>query len=306
MNDTAQLTKDNSDSISGAAMRLMKIQRYINRMPSFSTTVSKVLEICSSVDASPSDLNRVISYDPVLTGQLIKLINSAYYGLPNRVTSLTRAIIMLGINTVKNIVLATSVLASFKGRLKIPGLTIDQFWIHSLAVAVIAKTIAKHQQVPSEAQEEYFVAGLMHDLGKIPLMNCYPHLYKQALDQTARGSSSLCRSEADGIGIDHCQVGYLIGAKWKLNDRVQNAIGNHHLPTQDNGATGTSMRCITGLANQLAKALVIGFAGDADIDPVLTRSFTEHLGIEFQSLSQMKSGIDREVEKAKIFLKVAE
>ena len=83
--------------------RFKLVQRYIDKMPSLSTTVTKVLEICNKPNTSPNDLNRVISLDPVLTGQVLKLINSAYYSLPNQITSLTRAIIMLGLNTVKNL-----------------------------------------------------------------------------------------------------------------------------------------------------------------------------------------------------------
>ncbi len=274
-------------------------------MPSFSTTVAKVLKVCSSPDAAAGDLNRVISYDPVLTGQLIKLINSAYYGLPNRVTSLTRAIIMLGINTVKNMVLSTSVLASFRGKLNIEALTIDDFWEHSLGVAVIAKAIAKQQHVPMDEQEEFFVAGLMHDLGKIPLINCCPELYQQALDAAKGSRSALRLAEIDAIGMDHCQVGYLIGAKWKLVDRVQAAILAHHDSAFDRHGADMNIQCITGLANQLAKVFSIGSSGDTDIDSTLAVRLAQRLGIDFNALALMKSGIEREIEKARIFLQVA-
>lgn len=305
MEDLELLTKNETDVTSDIQERLLTIQRFITGMPSFSTTVAKVLEICNSPDAAASDLNRVISYDPVLTGKLIKLINSAYYGLPNRVTSLTRAIIMLGINTVKNMVLSTSVLASFKGKLNVSGMTIDDFWEHSLGVAVIAKAIARQQQVPIDEQEEFFVAGLMHDLGKIPLMNCYPQLYMQALDAAKGSRLTLCRSEIAAIGFDHCQVGYLIGAKWKLVERIQSAIFAHHEGATASHEAHMRIRCITGLANQLAKVLSIGFAGDADIDSALAGSFAKQLGIDFNALEQMKSDIDVEIGKARIFLQVA-
>ena len=86
-----------------------RIRAYIGRMPSLSTTVSKVLETCNNPNASPYDLNRVISLDPALTGQVLRLINSAYYALPHPITSLPRAIIMLGLNTVKNLALSLAI-----------------------------------------------------------------------------------------------------------------------------------------------------------------------------------------------------
>lgn len=304
--EIAIIAKSGSDRSSEIEERLLNIQRYITRIPSFSTTVAKVLEICSRTDAAAGDLNRVISYDPVLTGQLIKLINSAYYGLPNRVTSLTRAIIMLGINTVKNMALSTSVLARFKKRLNVSAPTIDDFWQHSLGVAVIAKAIAKRLQVPLDEREEYFVAGLMHDLGKIPLINCYPELYQQALNAAKDSRLTLLQAEIAAIGIDHCQVGYLIGAKWKLVDQIQAAILAHHEPSMDLHDADVRMWCITSLANQLAKLFSIGSSGDADIDSKLAGGLAVHLGIDFNALAGMKSDIEVEIEKARIFLRVAE
>jgi putative nucleotidyltransferase with HDIG domain len=213
---------------------------------------------------------------------------------------------MLGINTVKNMVLSTSVLARFKKRLNVSALSIDDFWQHSLGVAVIAKAIAKRLKVPVDEQEEYFVAGLMHDLGKIPLINCYPDLYQQALNRAKDSQLALLQAENAAIGIDHCQVGYLIGAKWKLVDRVQAAILAHHEPAADLHNSDFHIWCITSVANQLAKLFSIGSSGDADIDVKLAGSLAEYIGIDFNALSQMKSNIEVEIEKAKIFLQVAE
>ena len=84
--------------------RLKRIQKYIDSMPSLSTTANKVVQVCNQPNTSANDLNKIISLDPVLTGQVLKLINSAYYSLPNKITSVTRAIVVLGLNTIKNLV----------------------------------------------------------------------------------------------------------------------------------------------------------------------------------------------------------
>src|SRR6056297_4138809 len=91
---------------------LQKVALYIQRMPSLPTSVAKVMELSNDPNVSPADLNQVISLDPVLMGKVMKLINSAYYGLQQRITSLVRAIIMLGINTVKNLALSTAILSN--------------------------------------------------------------------------------------------------------------------------------------------------------------------------------------------------
>ena len=133
---------------------LKVIGAYIQKMPSLSTTVSKILEICRDPKTSPTDLNRVISIDPVLMGRVMRLINSAYYSLPNKITSLIRAITMLGINTVKNLALSTAVLASIGSKDNFAALDMDGFWRHSLCVGVTAKLIAKKRNVDSKRLED--------------------------------------------------------------------------------------------------------------------------------------------------------
>ena len=120
-----------------------KIDEYIVNMPSLPTSVTKVLEICNNPQTSPADLNHVISLDPVLVGRVLKLINSAYYGLSQQVTSLVRAIIMIGINTVKNLALSSSILGSLSTSKITTGIDMEGFWRHSLCVGVAAKAIAK-------------------------------------------------------------------------------------------------------------------------------------------------------------------
>ena len=161
------------DTPVGSENHLRKVRNYISKMPSFSNTVTKVLEICNDPNTSPNDLNRIISLDPVLTGQVMKVINSAYYALPSKITSLTRAIIMLGLNTVKNLALSTAALKSLGGAESFQALSMEDFWVHSICTGVTAKSLAVIKGMPVAQREEYFVAGLLHDLGKIPLNNCF-------------------------------------------------------------------------------------------------------------------------------------
>jgi HD-like signal output (HDOD) protein len=122
--------------------RIIRIQNFIDRISCLSTTETKVLEVCNQSQTSAKELNQVVSLDPVLTGQVLKLINSAYYSLPNKITSLTRAIIMLGLNTVKNLALSTAVVGNFSKEDTFQDMSMDQFWTHSISVGVAAKTLA--------------------------------------------------------------------------------------------------------------------------------------------------------------------
>ena len=125
-----------------------QIEAYVARMPSLATTATKVLETCNNLQSSPNDLNRLIALDPVLAGQVLRLINSAYYSLSHPVSSLTRAIIMLGVNTVKNLVLSFAILQQLPIEKTFGTLSPILFWEHSVAVGVIAKWLAEFKGVP--------------------------------------------------------------------------------------------------------------------------------------------------------------
>lgn len=282
--------------------RLKILQNYIAKMPSLSTTVTKVLEICNDPSSSPHDLNRLISLDPVLTGQVLKLINSAYYGLSSRVTSLTKAIIMLGLNTVKNLVLATSVLASFTGSQTGTAFTTDQYWAHCLFVGTTSKMLAGMCHVPKLEQEEYFVAGLLHDLGKLPMIACFGELYNQAVKECNDKNIPLSQAEKHYIGFDHCQVGLLIGAKWKLNNDMRHALVHHHNPLAENCKPGKLLYSMS-LANQLAFHFQIGHAGDWHSDQLMIQALSDRLSISVNDILAQKAQIEQEIEKARIFLK---
>jgi putative nucleotidyltransferase with HDIG domain len=283
--------------------RLKRIQRFISRMPSLSTTAAKVLEICNNPMSSPNDLNRVISLDPVLIGQVMKLINSAYYGIPNRITSLTRAIIMLGINTVKNLVMASTVMASLKGIRPLKTFAVDQFWMHSLCVGVTAKILARKQGVPMFEHETYFVTGLLHDLGKIAMMSCFPEAYRNTLRKADYDQLSLCSCEVEDFGFTHCNVGHLIATKWKLGHEMIDAIRLHHDPfSAGNGAENIANS--VALANQAAHYFQIGQSGSSIYNQKLVASLIHACNLGVEDFFSMKPEIEETIQNAKVFLQL--
>ena len=283
--------------------RIKTIKRFIERMPSLPTSVTKVLEICNRPDTSPNDLNRVISLDPVLTGQVLKLINSAYYALPNRITSLTRAIIMLGINTVKNLALATSVLSTFRDRIACKRLSMNDFWAHSLGVGVIAKTLAQISGITEAEQETYFVAGLLHDLGKIPLANKFPGEYDQVVETVSNNGASLVECEQNIFGVNHLHVGGMIADKWKLNPDMKFAIVGHCLECGD--VSEHQVAILVALADYLAVRFDIGAAGNRKVEDKVLITALSRISIKPDKLEGLRSKVEQEIDKARDFLKIA-
>ncbi len=279
--------------------KLDKIRVFVDKMPSLSTTVSKVLEICSRTDTSPNDLNKVISLDPVLTGQVLKLINSAYYSLVNKVTSLTRAIIMLGLNTVKNLALSTAVIRCVGQAKKSKALPIKEYWAHSIAVGVMAKLLAVERGLPPAEREEYFVAGLLHDLGKIP----FGDEYIDVLSQANREQQPLVQLEKLCLEIDHEEIGEMIASKWKLNAVITDAICHHHSPELADPAHQALVATIA-VADFYVCLFDIGYAGNRYPDAAQLDGLLDLCGLQWADVVGLSAAVDDEIKKAEIFLQV--
>jgi len=275
------------------------IERFIQKMPSLSTTVGKVMEICSRTDASPNELNKVISLDPVLTGQVLKLINSAYYSLVAKITSLTRAITMLGMNTVKNMALSTAIIRTVAGTKKSRALPTTRFWAHTIGAGVSAKLLAGIKEVPVMEREELFVAGLLHDLGKIP----FGDEYIEVLTIAQKEHAPLIEVERDIMGIDHQEVGLMIAEKWKLNEVITTCIGKHHNVGDLNGPLARQVAFVA-LGNIYTNILDIGFAGNPFPAETEMAHLLKVLDISAEDFGHIGEGVQEEIRKAEIFLQI--
>ncbi len=283
--------------------RLSLLKSYLNKMPALSPTVNKVLKTCRDMNASPGDLSKIISMDPVLTGKILMLINSAYYGIPHEVTSLVRAIIMLGINTVKNLVLSTVVLNNLKSGKKQNALDMNNFWLHSLGVGVVSKLIAKNRNVKERDIEEYFIAGLLHDIGKIPISSKLTDDYKLAMSLSDRNKQPLYLLEKEVLEIDHMEMGQLIAEKWNLGGGIRDTIAWHH-SFQAYKESYKDILFTVALANHQVNILKIGSSGNpfpGDMD----KEVLQHLNIGSKDLEEINEKVKEELDKAIIFLEIS-
>jgi len=285
-----------------AQERLSRLASYIDRMPSLPPTVTKVLEICNDRATSPVDLNRVISLDPVLMARVLKLINSAYYGLPNKVVSMVRAIIMLGINTVKNLALSTAVLDTLNRKTDLGVLKPVGFWRHSLAVGVTSRLLAKMHGEELSTIDEYFVAGLLHDIGKIPIDRVFAQEYVDVIEYSRERELPLYTAEREFLGFDHADCGRLIVDTWRLPTTILDTVTYHHRPAEYQGPNSTFVYTVHA-ANYFVNASRIGESGD-DHPAALDASARAGLNIDEVKLSELAGVVDAEVQKAENFLKV--
>ena len=278
------------------------VREYVGGMPSLPTTVSKVLDVCNNPKTSPIDLDRVIQLDPVLMGRVLKLINSAYYSLGAQVTSIVRAIIMLGVNTVKNLALSSAVLDRVSSKKDFHALNMEGFWRHSLCVGVTAKLIAKRRGIDSKSLEEYFAAGLLHDIGKIPLNNALADEYVRTMSFADRERVSLVAAERRGLGMDHCEAGRIVAENWKLTGAIADTVSQHHDLEAYSGEYGDVLRTVA-VADFFANREGIGFSGNRYPDKMSPETYSL-LGIEKTMLEELEEPVNAEIEKATIFLKL--
>ena len=282
---------------------IVRLNRYIDTMPSLSITVSKILEVTKNPQVTAKDLNKVISLDPVLVGKVLKLVNSAYYGLSNKVTSLVTAIIMLGINTIKNLALSTAVLGNMHTGSDFKTLNVDGFWRHSIGVGVTSKLIAEKIGIPANRREEFFIGGLLHDIGKIPLNVIFEEEYLKAIREADMKKTDLLEMEQTIIGITHCEVGNMISEKWRLTDETFECILYHHDP---NSASKKNFKLVASvyIANIYCNLNEVGFAGNR-YSKKIEDYILSSVGVTEEFLDEIFESISAEIEKASIFLQVS-
>jgi len=281
---------------------LRKIEKYINTMPALPVSVSKVVEIANNPATSPVDLNKVISLDPVLMARVLKLNNSAYYGVSTKVNSLVRAIIMLGINTVKNLALSSAVIDTIGKKQQFRALDPQAFWRHSLGVGVTAKLIAKKRGIESAKLEEYFIAGLLHGIGKIPLNNVLSDEYVEAMSLADRQKTPLYLAERQVFGFDHTFVGARIGEAWKLGNAIQDTIKYQLRPSEYEGQYGDIVNT-THASIYFVTIAEIGFSGDRYPERVSEHAL-KVLQIDETYLDEIEDEVEAEIQKAEVFLRL--
>ncbi|MEA2062344.1 MAG: HDOD domain-containing protein [Gemmatimonadota bacterium] len=269
----------------------------IEKMPSLPTTVTKVIELANDVNSSAREMLKVIQMDPVLTAKVLKLINSAFFGMPNKI-SLKQALVMLGINTIKNLALSTAIIGQM-GSSKIKVTNFDQyrFWEHSLGAGIAAKKICLRIESDPRIGDEYFVAGLVHDIGKVVMALALPKFFANTIVKAQADELSSVKAETDEMGLDHTEVGGILAEKWKLGENLIASTSYHHDPQEGQHRLVWAIH----VANYfLAKK---GYPNSNDFaEPWVHENAFDHLGISEDVVEEDLSSLSDEIQKATVFL----
>lgn len=273
-----------------------KLASAVDGMPAFPKSVQKILELTRDPNCTPKDLVQVIDKDPVVTVKILKVVNSAYYSLPKQITSIGHAVVYLGFNTIKNLALSIAAIGMLP-KDNTTGFDAGQYLLHSLATAGIAKKLALRMQDADPM--DCFIAGLLHDFGKVVLAQFMPVEFRRALDISKQDHSSLHLALQQEVGADHAVVGAMLVEKWRFAPNLIAAILNQYGPNRQDS---DMIACVFG-ANQIAKQMNFGFAGNYCIE-AFPPEVAKRLGGSLDEVIASLGDLTALFEEAKIFSKI--
>ena len=236
-------------------------------LPPLPQVASQVLRVSADPDANAEDLRKVISMDQALTSQILKISNSAMFGMVREVTTLTQAIMTLGFSTIKSVVIASSAKNLYhRGAV---GLQERLIWEHALVSAIASRAFAKSLRFPR--MEEAFIGGLLHDIGKSVLGLKFPERYGVLLQNVYNENGVCLDLELETFGFDHAMVGEALVSKWNLAPSLQAAVRWHHDPIQAPDIH-RELAAIVALANHLALEEKVGIGDPHHLEGASTQA----------------------------------
>jgi len=211
-----------------AKERIAAIVEDVDSLPSLPSIVVKLIDVVNSSESSAEDAAELIEKDPALTSKMIRLANSAFYGIPRSISSVTSAVVVLGFNTIRSLVLSASVAKMFDGKHTID---IDRFWKHSVVTAMASKIIVRHLMgVRMMDPESAFCAGVLHDIGMLIFSQYMTEDYARVCEYAKTNAIPLLEAEDKILGVNHAKMGKILADRWSLPSDLEYAIVHHHSP----------------------------------------------------------------------------
>ncbi len=277
------------------------IVKKLNDIPSLPSVVYELSRVINDPMSSTKDVEAIMAQDLGMTTKVLKLANSAYYAIPGGVTSLSRAIGFIGFDTVHQLVLSASIIQALE--IKGPSIfDVNEFWKHSIVVAIASEVIAKYVKHPTPA--DLFTVGLVHDMGKVALFLAAPEVLVEITARADKNKLSFLEIEEENKITPHTELGKLLAEKWKLPRNILVAAKYHHendmQKRQNISSDLNQIIDIVMLANLLTHALRLGNSGHHKVIGAPTELLTR-LEIHPQNdmptlLKQLKAQIEQASE----------
>ena len=265
-------------------------------LPSPPQIFQQLTEVLDNPRGSTAQIADIIGLDSGLTARLLRLVNSAFYCFPSKVESISHAVLLVGVEQIRDLVLATSILRIFKG-ISADLIDMESFWLHSVATGVTARLLAAHRREING--ERFFVAGVLHDIGRLLLFQKLPDGARRALLRTRQEGEALLDAERVVFGFDHATVGGALLDAWGLPPGLSEMVRCHHSP-------GDAQRypvetAAVHVADLLVTAIGLGSTGD-EAAPRLCPGAWERLGLQPDILGAVAEQAEQQVDDVRRFI----
>jgi HD-like signal output (HDOD) protein len=253
----ATLTTPSAPPVGDPDPTAYAVVQEISHIATLPQVTLKIVQLVEDPESSAQDLNRIVANDPALGARILKVVNSAFYGLPGQIGSINRAIVLLGMNAVKNIAIAASLAKLFRGGQITPTFSARDLWMHSVAVGAGTRLLA--EQVGLGLPDEAFLAGLIHDMGMMVEMQARRAKFIEALEMLeGQPRMTLRAAEAAAVGATHERFGAALCRLWKFPISFSYVTGYHHHPL-DLGQANRTLACLVNIADIAAAQRQLGY-----------------------------------------------
>jgi HD-like signal output (HDOD) protein len=274
-----------------------EIIKQITSIATLPEVTTRIIQIVEDQQSSAADLHRVVSHDPALVTRILKVVNSAFYGLPGQIASIERAIILLGLNAVKNIAVAASLGQLFRSARLCEAFSARDLWTHCVGVGMAARDLARNMHVP--LADEAFLAGMIHDVGILVSLQLIPDQLRRVCERSGEGTVSFSVAERETMGVDHQQLGQALCEHWKFPRTCQLVAGYHHRPT-DLAENARLLVTLVSVADTIYCLEGVGFDLTAKTQSLDQLGYAA-VGIEDAAIAQTRNNLPQLMENAAVF-----
>jgi len=278
---------------------IKSIIKKIDSLKPIPQVVIKIMSIAQNPESSMSDLSKVIIYDTALTANLLKVANSAYFSLPEKVDSVHQAIVFMGMRQVIDLVLLAASAENLQAAQKGYDLKAGELWKYSLSSALIAKELAEKKKI--KETHLIFTAALLKDIGKVILNQYVRDSYKKINTLVTEQGLTFREAEKEVIGIDHAELGGIVAETWKLSPKMVEIIRNHHLPHESSISEFESS--IVYLADTLCMMIGIGVGSDG-LAYRSHQEIAECLELTEKDLQEIMAGFGEKIQEVEALVNI--